>query len=185
LNDRPITAAAEATSLACGDSCRARASTASPSVSGTAALRTIAPDCRVSEAFSIAAMSSSMCSGMPSLRWWMARATRSGTGWPSTALTTLAVCTRSSRGSRISSASRCEISRVRSSPSGSEGSSSSLRYAAATSISRDPSRPARWPSTSRLSGSAQCRSSSSSSTGPVPPVAVIRSTRSWISRRRR
>ena len=51
---------------------RARLSTASLSVSGTAAACTAAPDCGVRVFLSMAARNSSTCSGMPSVRSWIA-----------------------------------------------------------------------------------------------------------------
>ena len=108
-----MTAAADATSRARVVRSSARVSTASPSVSGTAAAWTAAPDCGVRASSSMAARSSSTCSGMPSLRSWIAATTWAGTARPSVAPVMVAVCASPSRGSRISSASRWPTRRAR------------------------------------------------------------------------
>ena len=75
-----MTAAAEATSRVSAVSWRARVSTTSPSVSGTAAACTAAPDWGVRVSSPIAARNSSTCSGMPSLRLWIAATSWAGAG---------------------------------------------------------------------------------------------------------
>ena len=122
-----MTAAAEATSRVSLARCRTRLSTASPSVSGTVAAWIAAPDCGVRVSSSIAARNSSICSGIPSLRAWIACTIWAGAGRPSSALVMAAVWASPSRGSRSSSVSRWPSSRARRSRMGSRGYSSSLR----------------------------------------------------------
>ena len=67
-----MTAAAEASLRVGVDRRRARLSTASLSVSGTAASATAAPGREVRLLSSTAARNSSTCSGIPSVRAWIA-----------------------------------------------------------------------------------------------------------------
>jgi hypothetical protein len=113
--ERPITAAACATSREAGSSAAARARTASASVSGTGT------DAIPPRSGRMAASSSSACSGMPSLRSWMAATMLAGAARPSTAPVMAAVWAMVSRGRRISSASRWVSSRARSSRIGTLG----------------------------------------------------------------
>ena len=108
-----MTAAADATSRVGAVRRRARLSTASLSVSGTAAAWTAAPGCAARLLSSMAARNSSTCSGMPSVRSWMAATSWAGTGRPSVALVMVAVWSTPSRGSRTSSASRWASKRAR------------------------------------------------------------------------
>ena len=87
------------------------ASTASARVSGTGTAAT-PPGSGPVAASGRAASSSSTCRGMPSLRSWTAAATPAGGGWPSRAPARAAVWAGSSRGRRISSASRWGSSRA-------------------------------------------------------------------------
>ena len=108
-----MTAAADATSRVGVVRRRARLSTASLSVSGTAAAWTAAPGCEVRPFSPMAARNSSTCSGMPSVRPWIASTSWAGTGPPSVALVMVAVWSRLRRGSRTSSASRWASKRAR------------------------------------------------------------------------
>ncbi len=123
-----MTAAAEATSRVQVVRWCARPSTASASVSGTAAVCTASPDCGVRASSSMAARSSSMCSGMPSLRSWIAATTWAGADRPSTALVMVAVWSSPRRFSRISSPSRWASSRARRSRSALEGGNPTGSY---------------------------------------------------------
>ena len=180
-----MTAAADATSRVGAVRRRARLSTASPSVSGTAAACTAAPDCGVRASSPMAARNSSTCSGMPSLRSWIAATSWAGTGRPSVALVMVAVWSRPRRGSRTSSASRWASRRARRSRMGRPGIELVAAVRARDQHRPVASRPARWPSTSRLSSSAQCRSSRTISTGVPGSAVTSRSARSCTSRRRR
>jgi hypothetical protein len=88
-NERPSTEATPANSRAPVESCSARDSTASASVSGT---------------LSRAARNSSTCSGMPSLRANTVPVTASGSALPVMADAIAVVSARLSRASRTSSA---------------------------------------------------------------------------------
>ena len=103
---RPMTAPALATACASGDRWPSRSSTASSMVSGTVASRIARPSARAWAL--IAPSSSSMWSGMPSVRSWTAATTSRGAGRPVSRMrvVTRAVWARSSGPSRISSATR-------------------------------------------------------------------------------
>ena len=185
-NTRPITLARSTTSRSCGSSESSRACSTPRSVPGTVRVATtssstVQPPLPVRTApWSISqATSSSMKNGLPSLASTTSRRTWSGT----CAARCSTSATRSPLSRRDSGRSRTVRCPGSPSPHCGRRSSSAGRVLATTSTGKPCGEAADSCSQSRLAASAQCRSSSSRTTGAVAASRRSRSPSALRARR--